>query len=69
MKVVAIYEAGGPKQLKLTEVPKPHIKEEWSLIKIKAFDLNHSEFFYKERFISFGKIPENIRNRMCRRNC
>ena len=43
MKAAVIYEAGGPQQLKIRQVPVPSVKEGWSLIKIKGFGLNHSE--------------------------
>lgn len=57
MKAVVIYEAGGPKQLKLTEVPKPYIKEGWSLVKVKAFGLNHSEIFTRQGLSPSVKFP------------
>lgn len=34
MKAAVIYEAGGPQQLKIRQVPVPSVKEGWSLIKI-----------------------------------
>ncbi len=42
MKAAVIYEAGGPQQLKIRQVPVPSVKEGWSLIKIKGFGHNHS---------------------------
>ena len=52
MKVVKIYQAGGPEQLIYQDVPTPDIKEGWSLVKIKGFSINHSEIFTRE-----GKSP------------
>ena len=52
MKVVKIYQAGGPEQLIYQDVPTPDIKEGWSLVKIKGFGINHSEIFTRE-----GKSP------------
>ena len=37
MKAVVVYEAGGTDKLVFQEVPKPQIKEGWSLIKVKVF--------------------------------
>lgn len=48
MKAAVIYEAGGPQQLKIRQVPVPSVKEGWSLIKIKGFGLNHSEIFTRK---------------------
>ena len=31
MKAAVIYEAGGPQQLKIRQVPVPSVKEGWSL--------------------------------------
>ena len=52
MKAVKIYQAGGPEQLIYQDVPIPDIKEDWSLVKIKGFGINHSEIFTRE-----GKSP------------
>ena len=52
MKAVKIYQAGGPEQLIYQDVPMPDVKDGWSLVKIKGFDINHSEIFTRE-----GKSP------------
>ena len=52
MKVVKIYQAGGPEQLIYQDVPMPDVKDGWSLVKIKGFGINHSEIFTRE-----GKSP------------
>lgn len=52
MKAVKIYQAGGPEQLIYQDVPRPNVKEGWSLVKIKGFGINHSEIFTRE-----GKSP------------
>lgn len=60
MKAAVIYEAGGPQQLKIRQVPVPSVKEGWSLIKIKGFGLNHSEIFTRKGLsptVSFPRIP------------
>ena len=48
MKVVKIYQAGGPEQLIYQDVPTPNVKEGWSLVRIKGFGINHSEIFTRE---------------------
>ncbi|KNE85504.1 hypothetical protein [Aggregatibacter aphrophilus] len=55
MKAVKIYQAGGPEQLIYQDVPTPDIKEDWSLVKIKGFGINHSEIFTRE-----GKSPTMV---------
>lgn len=58
MKAVVIYEAGGPEQLKLMNVPRPQVKKGWSLIKVKAFGLNHSEVFTRQGLSPTVKFPK-----------
>ncbi|MDO4855202.1 MAG: zinc-binding dehydrogenase [Limosilactobacillus gorillae] len=48
MKAIVIYQAGGPEQLKYVDVPTPQVKPGWSLVKIHAFGLNHSEVFTRK---------------------
>lgn len=48
MKAVVIYEAGGPEKLIYTDVPKPEVREGWSLIRVMGRGVNHSEIFTRE---------------------
>lgn len=48
MKAIVIHEPGGPEQLKYEDVPKPEVKPGWSLVKVKAFGINHSEVFTRQ---------------------
>ena len=57
MKAVVIYEAGGPEKLIYTDVPKPEMKVGWSLIKIQAFGINHSEIFTRKGQSPSVKFP------------
>lgn len=57
MKAVVIHHAGGPEQLKLEEVPIPKVKENWSLVKIKGFGINHSEIFTRKGLSPSVKFP------------
>lgn len=45
MKAIQVSKAGGPEVLKLVQIPKPSVKEGWSLIKILGFGINRSEIF------------------------
>lgn len=45
MKAIVVNEAGGVDKLVLREVPIPELKPGWSLVKVKAFGINHSEIF------------------------
>lgn len=52
MKAVVVYEPGDTSVLKYIDVPTPHIKPGWSLIKVKGFGITHSEIFTRQ-----GKSP------------
>ena len=43
MKAVVVYEPGGPEALVYTDVPRPMVKDGWSLV--RGFGINHSETF------------------------
>jgi len=45
MKAVVIYEPGGPEKLIYTDMPVPDVKPGWSLVRIMARGINHSEIF------------------------
>ena len=45
MKAWVIRTAGGPENLKLEDITKPSQKHGWSLIRIRAFGINRSEWF------------------------
>ena len=57
MKAVVVYEAGGTDKLVFQEVPKPQIKEGWSLIKVKGFGINRSEIFTRKGYSPSVKFP------------
>ncbi|WP_436884015.1 alcohol dehydrogenase catalytic domain-containing protein [Mammaliicoccus sciuri] len=52
MKAIIVSKAGNSEVLEYCEVPKPILKNGWSLIKIKGFGINHSEIFTRQ-----GKSP------------
>lgn len=43
MRAVVIHQAGAPQQLIMEERPVPQPKPGWSVIRIRAFGLNHAE--------------------------
>lgn len=43
MRAVVIHQAGAPQQLVMEERPVPQPKPGWSVIRIRAFGLNHAE--------------------------
>lgn len=57
MKAVVVYEAGGVDKLVYQEVPKPQLKEGWSLIKVKGFGINRSEIFTRKGYSPTVKFP------------
>ena len=59
MKAVVIYKPGGPEQLVYTDVPRPALKAGWSLVRVRAFGVNHSEIFTRQGLspsVSFPRI-------------
>lgn len=48
MKAQVIYEAGGPEKFVYEDRPIPSVKEVWTLVKVKAFGVNHSEVFTRQ---------------------
>ena len=59
MKAVVVYKPGGPEQLVYTDVPRPALKTGWSLVRVRAFGVNHSEIFTRQGLspsVSFPRI-------------
>lgn len=59
MKAVVVYKTGGPEQLVYTDVPRPALKAGWSLVRVRAFGVNHSEIFTRQGLspsVSFPRI-------------
>lgn len=59
MKAVLVKEAGGPEVLQVVEVPKPTVKEGWTLVKVQGFGINHSEIFTRQGLspsVQFSRI-------------
>lgn len=57
MKAVVVYEAGGVDKLVFQEVPKPRVKEGWSLIKVRGFGINRSEIFTRKGYSPSVEFP------------
>lgn len=57
MKAVLVKEAGGPEVLQVVEVPKPTVKEGWTLIKVQGFGINHSEIFTRQGLSPSVQFP------------
>lgn len=58
MKAIQVSKAGGPEVLKLVQIPKPSVKEGWSLIKILGFGINRSEILPDKVFHLMSLSPE-----------
>ena len=59
MKAVVVYKPGGPEQLVYTDVSRPALKADWSLVRVRAFGVNHSEIFTRQGLspsVSFPRI-------------
>lgn len=48
MKAVQVSKAGGPEVLDLVQVPKPSVKDGWTLVKVLGFGINRSEIFTRQ---------------------
>lgn len=48
MKAFVVSRAGGPEVLELKEIPRPELKQGWSLIRVKGFGVNRSEIFTRQ---------------------
>ncbi|MCD7130659.1 zinc-binding dehydrogenase [Limosilactobacillus agrestis] len=57
MKAVVIEKAGDPEQLIYKDVPRPEVKNGWSLVKVMGFGINHSEIFTRKGLSPSVKFP------------
>lgn len=48
MRAIVVHEAGGPEVLSLEQRPVPALKPGWSLVRVRARGLNHSEVFTRQ---------------------
>ena len=48
MKAVIVYHPGGAEQLIYTDVPRPAVRDGWSLVRVRGFGINHSEIFTRK---------------------
>ncbi|HIY92006.1 zinc-binding dehydrogenase [Companilactobacillus sp. HBUAS56275] len=58
MKAIVIHETGGPEVLSYEDVPTPEVKPGWSLVKIKAFGINHIELLTRQGLVPDVKLPK-----------
>ena len=59
MKAIKVFEKGASNVLKVVEVDRPHLKEGWSLVKVKGFGINRSEIFTRKGYspdVAFPRI-------------
>lgn len=57
MQAVVLTTPGPPENLTLQSVPIPTTKPGWSLVKIKAFGINHSEIFTRQGLSPSVRFP------------
>ena len=50
MKAAVVYESGGPENLKIEERPIPKVRDNWVLVKVRAFGLNRSELMTRKGY-------------------
>lgn len=48
MKAAVLYTPGPPENLTVTTVPDPALKPGWTLVRVRAFGINHSEIFTRQ---------------------
>jgi len=57
MKAIRVHQAGGPEVLQIEEIPRPHPRPGWVLIRVKAFGLNRSELYTRQGFSPTVQFP------------
>ena len=57
MKAIVLRHPGRSEALQLEEVPKPQVKLGWTLVKVQAFSINHSEIFTRKGLSPTVKLP------------
>jgi NADPH:quinone reductase len=60
MRAIVIEQAGGPEVLQLRNLPTPEPREDWVLIRVKAFGLNRSELYTRQGNspdVKFPRVP------------
>lgn len=57
MQAVVVTTPGGPEQLELVTLPTPRVKPGWSLVKVLAFGVNHSEIFTRQGLSPSVEFP------------
>lgn len=57
MKAYVVREAGGPEVLRMETVPIPQDRPGWSLIRVRAFGINHSEVFTRQGLSPSVRFP------------
>lgn len=57
MHAVVVSEAGGPEVLHPVEVAVPAVRPGWSLVRVRAFGLNHSEVFTRQGLSPSVRFP------------
>lgn len=57
MRAVVVSEAGGPEVLRPAEVAVPAVRPGWSLVRVLAFGLNHSEVFTRQGLSPSVRFP------------
>ncbi len=57
MRAVVVRKAGGPEVLSLGQRPVPAVRPGWSLVRIRARGLNHSEVFTRQGLSPSVRFP------------
>lgn len=57
MRAIVVRKAGGPEVLSLEQRPVPAVRPGWSLVRIRARGLNHSEVFTRQGLSPSVRFP------------
>lgn len=57
MRAIVVHEAGGPEVLRLEQRPVPALRPGWSLVRVRARGLNHSEVFTRQGLSPSVRLP------------
>jgi alcohol dehydrogenase groES domain protein len=60
MKAMVLEKPCSAKEMKIKNVPIPEVKEDWVLVKVKAFGINRAEIFTRQGDSPSVKLPRII---------
>lgn len=60
MRAAVVEEPGGPKALRVREIPTPELRDGWSLVRVRGFGLNRAELMTRKGLSPTVRFPRVI---------